>query len=218
MACRSARNASARGRRSRPMPEAPLTDPATTRRDTAAKQRAITCLWQLGAAHGRERQACLYAILDAARDKRIYPGLRRLAATEEIVGLYQGPTARQLAAVAPYLVCLGTGNRVFDWIWEFGWGESWGIFLWSLVAADTLRSHFRRLTMVQGPDGRRMLFRFYDPRVLREFLPTCDAAQLGEIFGPVTAYMTETLQGDAIITFGNRDRLIAKGTALLLTA
>ena len=106
---------------------------------------------------------------------------------------------------------------MFDWIWEFGWGENWGVFLWSLVAVDALRSHFRRLTMVQGPHGGRMLFRFYDPRVLREFLPMCDAAQLREMFGPVAAYMVEAPQGDAIITFRNRDRLTASSTKLMLS-
>jgi hypothetical protein len=197
------------------MPEAPSAAPAAIKRISGAKQRAIACLWQLDAARGRERQAFLYAILDTARDKRIYPTLRRLATTEEIVGLYQGPTAAQLAAVAPYLVCLGGGDRVFDWIWDVGWGENWGVFLWSLVAVDTLRSHFRRLTMVQGPHGTRMLFRFYDPRVLREFLPMCDAAQLREMFGPVAAYMVEAPHGDAIITFRNRDRLTASSTELI---
>ena len=36
-----------------------------------------------------------------------------------------------------------------------------------------------------------MYFRFYDPRVLRIFLPTCDAAQLKEFFGPVAHFICE---------------------------
>ena len=173
------------------MPDTQLADVAQVRRNAAAKQRAIQCLWQLGAAPGRGRQAYLYAILDAARDERIYPVLRRLAASELIVGLYQGRSATELAAVAPYLVCLGTSDRIFDWIWEQGWGESWGIFLWSLVSVETLRAHFRRLAMVRTDEGQRLLFRFYDPRVLGPFVQTCDTAQLREMFGPVTAYMIE---------------------------
>jgi hypothetical protein len=149
----------------------------------------------------RGRQAYLYAILDAARDERIYPGLKRLARTEQILGLYQGRAAGELAAVAPYLVGLGTTDRVFDWLWEQGWGESWGIFLWSLVSPDTLRAHFRRLTMVQSDAGARLLFRFYDPRVLGAFLPTCDAAQLREMFGPVQRFMLEQDGGRAVVSF-----------------
>ncbi len=159
------------------MPDSPL------RQDPAARQRAINHLWQLTGRPGEHRQAYHFAILDAARDERIYPGLRRLAASEEIISLYQGPTARELAAVAPYLVCLGTSDRVFDWLWNEGWGQDWGIFVTSLAAVPTIRDHFRRLTLVRTEDKKRLLFRFYDPRVLSIFLPTCDAGQQKEIFG-----------------------------------
>src|ERR1700761_1332141 len=138
-AARSVRNRRWRG----PVSEPAVRTAADIRRDPAAKQRAIRELWQLDRMPGGRRQPYLYAILDAARDERIYPGLHQLADTEEIVSLYQGPTASELASVAPYLVCLGTSDRVFDWIWQEGWGESWGIFLWSLVSPQRLREHFR---------------------------------------------------------------------------
>jgi Domain of unknown function (DUF4123) len=198
------------------MPEMQVADVAEVRRNAAAKQRAIQCLWQLGAAPGRGRQAYLYAVLDAARDTRIYPMLRRLASSELIVGLYQGRSATELAAVAPYLVCLGTADRIFDWIWEQGWGESWGIFIWSLVSVETLRAHFRRLSMVRTEAGQRLLFRYYDPRVLAPFLPTCDAAQLREMFGPVAAYMTESPDANAVLSFRGPDRLATATTQLLV--
>jgi hypothetical protein len=175
--------------------------PAEIRSDPEAKQRAIRVLWQLNRMPGGRRQPYLYAILDAARDERIYPGLRRLAATEEIMCLYQGRAAEELASVAPYLVCLGTSDRVFDWIWEEGWGESWGIFLWSLVSPARLREHFRRLTMVRTEEGQRLLFRFYDPRVLRIFAGTCDAAQSHEILGPVERFVLE-VSADCLAVLG----------------
>jgi Domain of unknown function (DUF4123) len=178
---------------------ADTTSPFPVRSNAAAKQRAIDCLWHLGGRTDRPRQGYLWAVLDAARDPMIYQGLRRLSTTEEVVSLYQGPTARELAAVAPYLVSLGTSDRVFDWIWNNGWGNAWGIFLWSLVSHETLRDHFRRLTMVRGPDGKRMLFRFYDPRVLRVFAPACEAGQIKELFGPVARYMVEDEGGGAIM-------------------
>jgi hypothetical protein len=126
-----------------------------------------------------------------------------------------------LAAVAPYLVGLGTTDRVFDWLWEQGWGESWGIFLWSLVSPDTLRAHFRRLTMVRSDAGERLLFRFYDPRVLRTFLPTCDAAQSEEIFGPVQRFTMEQAAGSGMVSFrpggqGGNGQAAAISTAQML--
>jgi hypothetical protein len=40
-------------------------------------------------------------------------------------------------------------------------------------------------------DGKLLYFRFYDPRVLRRFLPTCDAEQLRQLFGPIDAFVME---------------------------
>jgi hypothetical protein len=198
------------------MPDAPTPTPTEIRRDAEAKQRAMRCLWQLDGVADKPRQAYLYAILDTARDERIYPRLRRFAATEQVVGLYQGRAATEMAAVAPYLVCLGSTDRVFDWLWEEGWGESWGIFLWSLVSLEALRAHFRRLTMVRTEDGSRLLFRFYDPRVLRQFLPHCDTHQLREVFGPVIKYLAETPGGGAISSFGGPQKLAVATTGLLV--
>jgi hypothetical protein len=179
---------------------------AEIRQDPAAKQRAIRRLWQLDRSPGGRRLPYLYAILDAARDERIYGGLRRLAATEEILPLYEGRAATEMATVAPYLVCLGTDDRVFNWIWEEGWAESWGIFLWSLVSPERLRAHFRRMTMVQMENGQRLLFRFYDPRVLILFLPTCETSQQTEMFGPVNRFSIENNGGAAItcLEYGTR--------------
>ena len=47
-------------------------------------------------------------------------------------------------------------------------------------------------------DGTPLYFRYYDPRVLRIFLPTCSAAQLKQMFGPVDAFLAESDAGDAV--------------------
>ena len=44
---------------------------------------------------------------------------------------------------------------------------------------------------VKTEDLQLLYFRFYDPRVLRIFLPTCDRKQIVEFFGPVQAFICE---------------------------
>jgi hypothetical protein len=171
----------------------PNTHPAGTK----ARATALFHLWCeniRGAGHDPE----LYALLDAARDPAIYRGLQGFAATEDIVCLYQGPTAAEMAAVAPYLVRIGPRTDVFDWLWDEGWGESWGIFIWSVATIEQLRAHFRKLTKVRTEDGKVLLFRFYDPDVLSIFLPTCTPAQIEEMFGPVMRFFMEASDGAAI--------------------
>ncbi len=64
-----------------------------------------------------------------------------------------------------------------------------------------LRDHLRSLTLVYRGDGVPLYFRFYDPRVLRVFLPTCTPVQLQQMFGPVDAYLAESEAGDAVSIF-----------------
>jgi hypothetical protein len=169
------------------------------RSNVAARRQAIDCLWQLREGSSAPRYGYLWAILDAARDKTIWTEMRRIGRGGQAVSLYQGRAAQELARVAPYLVNLGTDDQVFDWIWKNGWGQSWGIFFWSLVSMESLRDHFRRLTYVRAPDGQRLLFRFYDPRVLRVFAPECEPGQIKELFGPVTRFMMEDEDGGGIM-------------------
>ena len=171
------------------------------RHDRAAKAAAVNLLWRLDPPERTQLLPNVYCIVDAARDRQIYPALRGFAADTRIASLYQGATAQELAGVAPYLVSLGTGQRVFDWLWQEGWGNSWAIFFWSVLAFDGLRNHFRRLTIVETEERERLVFRFYDPRVLSAFLPICDGPQLGQMFGPVLHYVAEAEAGRTLRTF-----------------
>jgi hypothetical protein len=155
----------------------------------------------LGLHDGVGDGAMAYVVLDAAQDATIYPRLRRAGADTEVVPLYAGAAAADLAAVAPYLVRLLTGDALFDWLWGAGWGRNWGVFLSSTAPIDPLRAHFRRLTRIRVQNGRTLLFRFYDPRVLPAFLPICDPEQLDEVFGPVTQFCVEADGGAALEQF-----------------
>jgi len=109
--------------------------------------------------------------------------------------LYRGELESELAEVAPYLVELPRSGPFLDGL-RSGWGQHWGVYLLVPEALDfaALRRHLRRLNLVHGAHDEPMLFRWYDPRVLRLLAPLMDGTQLEWLFGPVHSFV---LEGDA---------------------
>jgi hypothetical protein len=145
-----------------------------------------------------------YAILDAARDDKIYPALTE--ADTESLCLYLGDKAEELAAVAPYLLSLTQEDPFTRWLMNNGWGKNWGIFLRSSASLKELQRHFRKFLMVYDEKGTPLYFRYYDPRVLRVYLPTCNQAELQTLFGPVFRYCIEGKTEKQLIEYGYSEK------------
>lgn len=131
----------------------------------------------------------VHAVLDGARDERIYRAVYDSRLEHEC--LLTGNIPYDLAEAAPYLVHLRREAPFTRWALEQGWGKGFGVFAWSRADLETLRRHFRRLLRVKDEQGRKLYFRYYDPRVLRVYLPTCTAEELREVFGPVGRLLLE---------------------------
>ena len=131
----------------------------------------------------------LFALLDAARDPAVLFLIRDGGRPHQ--SLYEGAEADDLAAYGPYLVDLDGDDAFLPRLVERGWGRSWGVYLASPADLATVRRHLRRYLKVEIPGGRTALFRFYDPRVLREFLPSWADDERDAFFGPVSAYVIE---------------------------
>jgi pSer/pThr/pTyr-binding forkhead associated (FHA) protein len=156
----------------------------------------------------RSTQEPLYALLDAARDPKVLDGLRASKALFE--SLYEGARGEELAPWAPYLVFLPPQSRYLDQLVRESWGKSWGVFVISRGAFAEVRKHFRKFLLVKLPDGKEVYFRFYDPRVLRVFLATCNAEQMTAFFGPISAFYTETGDPDTVLQFTAGERGVRK--------
>jgi hypothetical protein len=139
-----------------------------------------------------------YAVLDGASIPDLLENM--LPAPEEHACLYRGQLEPDLAEVAPYLVKLRQDSPFTEWIISEGWGNHWGIFAVSQIGLEALRRHFRHFLRVKDPAGKVLYFRFYDPRVLRVYLPTCKRTEIKTIFGPISRYIAEDGKtGDAWI-------------------
>jgi hypothetical protein len=140
----------------------------------------------------------VWAILDCARDPRIYRAL--LESRLEFRCLYSGKLPRSLEMVAPHLVELFPNNRLTATWLDEGWGQAWGVFL-KVADPSNLRHHLRKFLKVQDEDGRVLLFRYFDPRVLRSYLPTCTVDELRQLFGPIDTLLTEARSSDSLDAF-----------------
>jgi hypothetical protein len=158
--------------------------------------------------HGSNRD--LWMIVDGARDRSILPYLQNSHFT--FACLYSGTLPYQLEAAAPQLVQLEYDDKYTRALIQKSWGKSWGVFLKSEASMERLRKHLRRFLIVQSWKGQRLLFRYYDPRVLRVYLPTCVHVELDTVYGSaVKCFWTENEAPSALLQFDFTDgRLIQR--------
>jgi hypothetical protein len=146
----------------------------------------------------------VYALLDGARDRRIHVAVRDAGLPS--VCLFSGALDPAMAAAAPYLVQLRPGAPFLRFILQNGWGNAWGIFALAMATVEEMRRHFRRFLRVVDENGKRLFFRYYDPRVLRLYLPTCTEDELKTMFGPVERFSLEAEDRGRLIEHAVKQR------------
>lgn len=130
-------------------------------------------------------EGTLFAVLDACVSAEV-PARVQLRGPEKGDCLWKGAARERNWAVAPWLANVDLG--LFDWIRSRLWDAPWGVFAESRAGTDALRGHFRRIHLAELPVGRRVYFRFYDPRVLGPYVVSATSPERAELFGPVEAY------------------------------
>ena len=153
-----------------------------------------TALWRLAALQGGER---LYGVVDGARSIKLATDAY-LKYGQAFRSLFEGPSANDLGGVAPYLVEVDPSGRYLG-LWAQRWGTHSGILLVTSAQPDALREHLRGLFVAEDEQGQEFFFRFYDPRVLRVYLPTCTPQEAREFFGPVRRILVEDAQPDGVL-------------------
>jgi hypothetical protein len=159
------------------------------------QQRVFEALWPSSAPQWHK----VCAVLDSARDPKIFGAVETCRLDK--CCLYAGNIPWLLQKAAPYLVVLEPEDRFTRFLIEEGWGNSWGIFLRTDAGMLQVRRHLRTLLRVKDESGRKLLFRWYDPRVLRRYLPTCLPAELEAVFGPVETFLLESEDPGTMLQF-----------------
>lgn len=156
------------------------------------KEELRRALWPNGP------RADIWAIVDAAQDQKVYWTLTN--SFLQHCCLFAGKLPQALEMAAPYLVQLDPEDKLTTFLAE-NMGRNLGIFLRCDGSLNEVRKHLRSFLTVKDMRGQKMLFRYYDPRIMRVYLPTCTSAELQTVFGPIKTYWTESDQPGTLTQF-----------------
>jgi hypothetical protein len=122
--------------------------------------------------------------------------------------LYRGEMEPEIEAAGPFLFTFPHNDEFKSWYTNDSIGDHWGIIVMAPISFEELYRHFRRFLTVHAENGQKLYFRFYDPRVLRVFLPTCDSAQLSDFFGSIKYFFAEDEDPQTMLRFSLQNRIL----------
>lgn len=137
-----------------------------------------------------EKDDCeLYGIVDSARNDEVF----RYLVTGDVryKSLFEDTMDVQSYGVSGFLVECKKESPLFKWMTTEAWGDNCCIFFTSKASFDDLFTHFQKFNRVYIEGDDVVLFRYYDPRVLSLFLPTCNDDQIHSFFGKVNLFFAE---------------------------
>jgi hypothetical protein len=159
-----------------------------------------------------EKKMCnLYAIVDSARNEEIY----KYFLTDNITyrSLFQGKMDVKLFGVSGFLVKCRKDSIVFNWLTTEALGDSCSIFFITKAHFEEVFRHLQKFNRVYLEDDDIVYFRYYDPRILRLYLPSCNNKEIRAFFGEIESFFMESENPDILTEFqrysaGWSDRLV----------
>jgi hypothetical protein len=126
----------------------------------------------------------IHLLADGAHSPDIAPLIR--FGKLDYTCLFAEPLSPRLRAAAPYLVHLAPGSPQTCDLLQRCLAGPLGIFVAAPahVTTQQLCRHFKKVLWVRDAAGRKLFFRFYDPRVLQVYLPTCPPDERDMVLGP----------------------------------
>ena len=140
----------------------------------------------------------LFAIVDGAQAFELAFTARLMG--NRIYTLFSGARAVDLAHVGPCLIELAKPAPFLE-KWVAALGRSAGVLFETGQELSGVYAHLRGIFLVADEREQDFFFRFYDPRVLRTFLPSCTPAEAAAFFGPVRRWIAERADADGYTLF-----------------
>jgi len=146
----------------------------------------------------------LYGIVDSARNEEVFRYL--ILGNVKYKSLFEGTMDIQSFVVSGFLVECKKDSLLFQWLATEAWGDSSCIFFTSKSSFEDLFHHFQQFNRVRLEDDKVVLFRYYDPRVLRKLLPDYNEFELDTFFGDVQSFFAEGEDPSVVDVFQKGDK------------
>ncbi len=126
-----------------------------------------------------------YLLLDGAMIENLESRLRDLDANPVVEWLYRTTPYQAVFDAGPALVAVRS-NSALEGAFIEHWQHDAGLIIESDAPMPLLAEHLRSLIHARVPGDASMLFRYYDPRVMRNWLPALSPAEKDPLMGPVS--------------------------------
>jgi len=127
-------------------------------------------------------QSFRYAVIDLAVADQMRPKVLGRLRTEAET-LFARNASRKVLEVGPWLVRLSQAPDIQRSLDALDPELPWGYYVYAAIDIVSLRQTLRRFNLVRLPeDGQEVLFRYWDPRVMRVFLQVANRDQRDKLF------------------------------------
>jgi hypothetical protein len=146
-----------------------------------------------------------FALVDGVRNRAAIEAVRA-SDPERARSVLVGRRNSDLDACAPHLLWLPMVRSLAKEIVLDAASESECVFLEAQAPFAEVARHLRRQLVVESEDGSSKLFRFFDPAILRTYLPTLSERESSRFFGPITSFYIVTRGARSLVPYARRGR------------
>ena len=126
----------------------------------------------------------LYLLFDSNLNNELSSNYFQLDSTLEYYPLFLNTHLEEHIHCSPYLVKISTESPKFI-EWFFTYGKQWGFFYFSAHSLNEALDHWQSIIFLQNDNAKSdILFRFYDPKILRSMLNDGDQQKAANALQP----------------------------------
>ncbi|WP_339437858.1 DUF4123 domain-containing protein [Pseudomonas sp. EA_15y_Pfl1_P104] len=137
-----------------------------------------------------------YLLLDGAQIDNLSERLLYQGENTKFQSLYQHTAYNKLADIGPILVPVSPSSPLAH-IFALAWSATAGIWLESEAGEDVVFQHLRSLIHARVEGDATVLFRYYDPRIMRLWLTGLEPQARDRLMGPIRLILLPELAHDS---------------------